>query len=66
MIRQLAAVLRLELDVLRFYANRVYEKPKVTDPDPGQKRCGLSRLSARARQEAAKKPLAKPGSRLKG
>jgi transcriptional regulator with XRE-family HTH domain len=36
MIRQLARVLGVEIEVLRFYANRVYEKPKGADPEPGQ------------------------------
>jgi transcriptional regulator with XRE-family HTH domain len=35
-IRQLAKILGVEAEVLRFYANRPYAGPKGTDPEPGQ------------------------------
>jgi transcriptional regulator with XRE-family HTH domain len=60
MIRQLATVLRLELDVLRFYANRVYEKPKGADPEPGQIVAAYRAFRRELDKKRTKKPLTKP------
>jgi transcriptional regulator with XRE-family HTH domain len=36
MIRQFAEILGIKVEVLRFYANRVYENPPASDPEPRQ------------------------------
>ena len=60
MIRQLARILRVELDVLRFYANRVYEKPKGADPEPEQIVAAYRAFRRELDNKSVKKPITKP------
>jgi transcriptional regulator with XRE-family HTH domain len=66
MIRQLARVLGVEIEVLRFYANRVYEKPKGADPEPGQIVAAYRAFRRELDKKPAKQPTAKPSSRRGG
>ena len=60
MIRQFARVLGVEVEVLRFYANRVYEKPKGVDPEPGQIVAAYRAFRRELDKKRAKKPITPP------
>jgi len=66
MIRQLARVLGVEVEVLRFYANRVYEKPKGADPEPGQIVAAYRAFRRELDKKRPKKPITKPPGRRGG
>jgi len=63
MIRQLAKVLGVEVEVLRFYANRVYERPKGADPAPGQIVAAYRAFRRELEKSPPRKPIAKPRGR---
>jgi transcriptional regulator with XRE-family HTH domain len=66
MLRQLATVLRIEIEVLRFYANRVYEKPKGADPEPKQIVAAYQAFRREIEKKRSRKPLTKPVGRRRG
>lgn len=66
MIRQLARVLGVEVEVLRYYANRVYEKPKGADPEPGQIVAAYRAFRRELDKKRPKKPITKPPGRRGG
>ena len=66
MLRQLATVLRIEIEVLRFYANRVYEKPKGGDPEPGQIVAAYRAFRRELEKKPARKSPTKPAGKRRG
>jgi len=66
MLRQLARVLRIEIEVLRFYANRVYEKPKGADPEPGQIVAAYRAFRRELEKKPARKSPTKPAGKRRG
>jgi transcriptional regulator with XRE-family HTH domain len=63
MIRQFATILRIEIEVLRFYANRVYDRAKGSDPEPGQIVAAYRAFRRELDKKPAKKSVTKPGSK---
>ena len=66
MLRQLARVLRIEIEVLRFYANRVYEKPKGPDPDPRRIVAAYRAFRREIEKQSARKLPTKPAGKRRG
>jgi transcriptional regulator with XRE-family HTH domain len=66
MLRQFATVLRVELDVLRFYANRIYEKPRGADPEPGQIVAAYRAFRRELDKKRTNKSITKPRGRRGG
>jgi transcriptional regulator with XRE-family HTH domain len=66
MLRQLARILGVEIEVLRFYANRVYEKPKGADPAPDQIVAAYRAFRRELDKKRGQTPVTKPGSKRGG
>lgn len=66
MLRQLARILGVEIEVLRFYANRVYEKPKGADPAPDQIVAAYRAFRRELDKKQGETPVTKPGSKRGG
>jgi transcriptional regulator with XRE-family HTH domain len=66
MLRQLARILGVEIEVLRFYANRVYEKPKGADPAPDQIVAAYRAFRRELDKKPGQTPVTKPGSKRGG
>jgi transcriptional regulator with XRE-family HTH domain len=56
MIRQLAKILGLEIEVLRFYANRVYENPRAQTPSRDRSSRPIVRSGARSIRSGPRSP----------
>ncbi len=66
MLRQLARILGVEIEVLRFYANRVYEKPKGADPAPDQIVAAYRAFRRELDKQRGQPAVTKPGSKRGG